>query len=99
MKIAEGAFINPMRAYLVYHKSAAMQKSARGNFGSGIALPEELDIEIENENGIVVQTGTLNTVTGDVRMDRWFDLKGRRLNSRPTAKGTYYNNGKRVVIK
>ena len=99
VKIAEGAFINPMRAYLVYHKSAAMQKSARGNFGSGIALPDELDIEIENEKGVVVQTGTLNTVTGDVRMDRWFDLKGRRLNSRPTAKGTYFNNGKRVVIK
>ena len=99
VKIAEGAFINPMRAYLVYHKSAAMQKSARGSFGTGFALPEELDIEIENENGIVVQTGTLNTVTGDVRMDRWFDLKGRRLNSRPTAKGTYFNNGKRVVIK
>ena len=99
VKIAEGAFINPMRAYLVYHKSEGMQKSARGNFGSGIALPEELDIEIENENGIVVQTGSLNTVSGDVRMDRWFDLKGRRLNSRPTAKGTYYKNGKRVVIK
>ena len=99
MKIAEGAFINLMRAYLVYHKSAAMQKSARGNFGSGIALPDELDIEIENENGIVVQTGTLNTVTGEVRMDRWFDLKGRKLNAKPTAKGTYYKNGKRVIIK
>ena len=99
VKIAEGAFINPMRAYLVYHKSAAMQKSARGNFGSGIALPDELDIEIENEKGVVVQTGTLNTVTGDVRMDRWFDLKGRKLNAKPTAKGTYYKNGKRVAIK
>ncbi len=99
VKIADGAHINPMRAYLVYHKSEAMQKSARGNFGSGIALPDELDIEIENENGIVVQTGTLNTVTGEVRMDRWFDLKGRKLNAKPTAKGTYYKNGKRVIIK
>ena len=99
VKINDGAYINPMRAYLVYHKSEAMQKSARGNFGSGIALPDELDIEIENENGIVVQTGTLNTVTGEVRMDRWFDLKGRKLNAKPTAKGTYYKNGKRVIIK
>ncbi len=99
VKIADGAYINPMRAYLVYHKSEAMQKSASGNFGSGIALPDELDIEIENENGIVVQTGTLNTVTGEVRMDRWFDLKGRKLNAKPTTKGTYYKNGKRVIIK
>ena len=60
-----------------------------------LALPNFVDVEIEDENGLVVQSGTLNTVTGD----GWFDLKGRRLNSRPTAKGTYYNNGKRVVIK
>ena len=97
VKIADGAYINPMRAYLVYHK--ALAKSARGNLGSNILLPDELDIEIENENGIVVQTGTLNTVTGEVRMDRWFDLKGRKLNSKPSVKGTYYKNGKRVIVK
>ena len=97
VKIADGAYINPMRAYLVYHK--ALAKSARGNLGSNILLPDELDIEIENENGVVVQTGTLNTVTGEVRMDRWFDLKGRKLNSKPTVKGTYYKNGKRVIVK
>ena len=97
VKIADGAYINPMRAYLVYHKTLA--KSARSNLGSNILLPDELDIEIENENGIVVQTGTLNTVTGEVRMDRWFDLKGRKLNSKPTVKGTYYKNGKRVIVK
>jgi hypothetical protein len=32
-------------------------------------------------------------------MDRWFDLKGRKLNSRPSTKGTYYKNGKKVFIK
>ncbi len=97
VKIGTGAFTNPMRAYLVYHKTLA--KSARGNLGSNILLPDELDIEVENENGVVVQTGKLNTVTGEVRMDRWFDLKGRKLNSKPTAKGTYYKNGKKAIIK
>ena len=99
VKIADGAFINPLRAYLVYHKSAALPKSAGGNLGSNILLPDELDIEVEDEKGIVVETGRLNTVTGEVRMDRWFDLKGRKLNSRPSAKGTYYKNGKKVIIK
>ena len=101
VKIATGAFTNPMRAYLVYHKSAAagMQKSASGNLGNNILLPDELDIEVEDENGIVIEKGRLNTVTGEVRMDRWYDLKGRRLNSRPTAKGTYYKNGKKAIIK
>ena len=93
-----GAWLNPMRAYLIYHKGG-LAKSARGNLGSNIMLPDELDIVVEDENGIVVETGRLNTVTGEVRMDRWFDLKGRKLNSKPTVKGTYYKNGKRVIIK
>ena len=100
VKIAEGAFINPMRAYLIYHKNTNVAaKSASGNLGSNILLPDELDIEVEDEKGIVVETGRLNTVTGEVRMDRWFDLKGRKLNSKPTVKGTYYKNGKKVIIK
>ena len=97
--VKSSGFANPMRAYLIYSKTGSFAKSARGSFGSGFLPPDELDIEIENEKGIVVQTGTLNTVTGAVRMDRWFDLKGRRLNSKPTVKGIYYKNGKRVVIK
>ena len=31
--------------------------------------------------------------------DRWFDLQGRLLKGKPTVKGTYYHNGKAVVIK
>lgn len=32
-------------------------------------------------------------------VDRWFDLQGRLLKGKPTVKGTYYHNGKAVVIK
>ena len=98
--VKSSGFANPMRAYLIYHKNANVAaKSASGSLGSNILLPDELDIEVEDENGIVVQTGRLNTLTGEVRMDRWFDLKGRKLNSKPTVKGTYYKNGKRVIVK
>ena len=31
--------------------------------------------------------------------DVWYDLGGRKLNSKPKAKGIYINNGKKVVIK
>ena len=98
-KIGTGVKAYPMQAYLVDHGGITMAKSATGSFGHNFALPDVIDIEIEDENGIVVETGKLNTVTGEVRMDRWFDLKGRRLNSRPTVKGTYYKNGKKVIIK
>lgn len=97
VKADPGTYIKPMRAYLVRHNVTA--KSARGSFGGSFLLPNEIDIEIEDEKGVVVETGRLNTVTGEVRMDRWFDLKGRKLNSKPSVKGTYYKNGKRVVIK
>lgn len=46
--------------------------------------------------------GTFNTRTGEfvVVPDRYFDINGRFLGSiRPAAKGTYYNNGKKIVIK
>ena len=29
----------------------------------------------------------------------WFDLQGRLLKGKPTVKGTYYHNGKAVVVK
>ena len=99
VRTTQGAYSNPMRAYLVYHQDNSLSKSARGSLGGRILLPDELDIVVEDENGIVVETGLLNMVTGEVKMDRWFDLKGRMLNSKPSAKGTYYKNGKKVIIK
>lgn len=95
--VKSSGYANPMRAYLSYRKTLA--KSASGSLGGSLLLPDELDLEIENDNGIVVQTGTLNTFTGEVRMDRWFDMKGRRLNSKPTVKGVYYKNGKKAIIR
>ena len=31
--------------------------------------------------------------------DAWFDLSGRRLNGKPTAKGVYVNNGRKVMVR
>ena len=46
--------------------------------------------------------GTINMRTGEFKFanDRWFDLNGRYLgNKKPTQKGAYYNNGKKVIVK
>ena len=63
------------------------------------SVPEEIDIvSTENEETTVV--GSINTVTGEIKMfDRWYDMNGRRLNAKPTAKGIYYFNGKKVMVK
>lgn len=65
-------------------------------------LPEDIEVYInrgEDEGPLFV--GTINTRTGEFRAatDRWFDLKGRKLNGKPTVKGTYYHNNKLEIIK
>ena len=46
-------------------------------------------------------TGILSTtnLTNYTNSDAWYDLSGRRLNGKPTQKGLYINNGRKVVIK
>lgn len=39
------------------------------------------------------------SVTSDALHESWFMLDGRKQNSKPTAKGVYINNGRKVVIK
>lgn len=88
----------PMRAYLVYDKSLA--KSARISDNANIgSLPEFIDVEIVGKKGHAIGGGVLNTTTGELKMDRWYDLRGRKLNGKPTTQGTYYYNGKRIIVR
>ena len=42
---------------------------------------------------------TTNYANYTNKTDAWYDLQGRRVSGKPTAKGLYINNGKKVVIK
>ena len=99
VKLGYGAKTAAMRAYLVYNEGNSSPKSAAGLSMAPFDLPETMDVVIVDSEGKSIGGGTMNTVTGEIRMDRWFDLQGRKLNSKPTTKGTYYLNGKRVIIK
>ena len=106
VKVGEGAWIRPMRAYLV--KKDKMQ-AVRAN-GAYVKrptvepeeLPELMSIVIdgigdENETTVI---GQFNTRTGEIKMnyDRGkFDLKGRRVDGKNNARGAYY--GKKVLKK
>ena len=37
--------------------------------------------------------------TSDLSSDGWYDLSGRKLNTKPYQKGVYIHNGKRVTIR
>ena len=46
-------------------------------------------------------TGIISTTnyTNDTNSDAWFTLDGRRLSAKPSVKGVYVNNGRKVIIK
>ena len=91
------ASVRPFRAYLKCVPTS-LNKSA-----DEAELPETIKVFVVDDNGNKGTTaiGSLNTRTGEfVKEDnRWFDMKGRVLDHKPTAKGTYYNNKKKVIIK
>ncbi len=83
-----------------YNGNDNLNKTAGGlglsDFGT---LPETIELKIMDENGNVTETATLNTRTGEVKRDRWFDLQGRKLNGKPSDRGKYLHNGKVEVVK
>lgn len=96
------ASVPPLRAYLVFNKAAA-KASVDASMLLDVDeedLPSTIEVVFEDEEG-TQSIGTLNTRTGEIAMDKdlWFDMKGRKFNKEPTVKGTYYNQGKKVVIK
>ena len=98
------AYIRPFRAYLKCTLPKASQVRGLAKSADDVAslddLPKNIEVHVVEENGDRTYLGTLNTYTGEITVDdRWFDMKGRRLLQKPTAKGTYFNNKKKVVIK
>ena len=90
VKVGTGAYINPMRAYMIYYGDVpAPLKPAQIE-----SLPESMDVVVVDESGEQTTViGTLNTRTGEFRMNkknRSFDLNGRKIHGNANAKGAYY---------
>ena len=101
VRAGEGAWIRPMRAYLV---KAGLAQLARAN-GAYVKrpsvvqeeLPEIMSIVIDNGRDDDEQTtviGHFNTRTGEIKMilqNRTFDVKGRNVGNKANkARGAYY---------
>ncbi len=62
-------------------------------------------LSISNSNARAINlvfdetTKITNTNLTNLTNDAWYDLNGRKLNAKPTTKGVYIQNGKKVVIK
>ncbi len=99
VKAGPRAYIPAMRAYLVYNESNGGAKSASGLGYGTESLPETIGVVLMDAQGNVTEKGTLNTVTGRIHMNRWFDVQGRVLKNKPTIKGRYLHNGRLEVVK
>lgn len=103
VRFTTGAFIKPMRCYLSYVGTEA-PAPARGLTRSAAAtddLPQSIIVRLVSRSGETTAIGTLDTKTGEVTFDSeaWYTLDGVRLSGKPSTKGIYINNGKKIVIK
>lgn len=81
----EGAGILPAnRAYLKLSKSDSQQAS---------------HLYIDFDDGNITGISTSLVDSEDVNREKWYDLNGRLLQGKPTQKGLYIKNGRKVVVK
>ena len=101
---AAGAWLKPMRCYLVYNGSTdggTFQNAPSRTRGAGSTeeLPQAITVVLLSSSGETTAIGTLDTKTGDITLDGWYTMDGRKLEGKPTKKGLYINNGRKIVIK
>ena len=102
VKAAAGAWITPFRAYMIYDPNGnSAGKSTGYAYVGAEPLPDYMDVVVVNRSATGEESktviGGLNTRTGEFKMLQNYDLKGRKLNGKPTARGVYY--GKKKIIK
>ena len=104
VRVASGAKILPMRAYLLWNdmpNAANARSFTRGAAAKDEELPQSIIVRLVGSNGETTSIGTLDTETGEMTFDSeaWYTLDGVRLSGKPSKKGLYINNGRKVVIK
>ena len=101
LRAGAGAYINPFRAYLYNTQAEAPAQAPAPSPFLAKATSSSMDIGfVERETGETTFIGKLNSTTGEIKvMNKWFDMNGRRLDAKPTTKGIYYFNGKRVMVR
>ena len=97
VKVASGAKIRPMGCYLLWSDTPnASRAAARG--AATEELPQSITVRLVSADGEVTSID-VRWKMEEGRGDVYYDLSGRLLQGKPTKKGLYINNGKKIVIK
>lgn len=97
-----GAKIRPTSCYLKWVEPQDSNAPARGMTRGAAAdeeLPQRITVKLVSASGETTAIGTLDTTTGEVSFDGWYTLDGVKLSGKPSTRGIYINNGKKIVIK
>ena len=98
VKAKAGASVPPYRCYLTYD-GASLRAPQRGVSGSSAPeIPSRIKVRLLGNDGAVTAVGWLDTESGDVTIDKWYDMSGRELDGAPMGNGMFIHNGKAVLI-
>ena len=93
VKAGNNVTIYPLRAYLTCNNSTS---GGLHKVAAEVSLPDVINVRFLDKDGGTLSIGKMNTRTGDIQMqDRYYDLKGRKLNGKPQNKIMYVN--KKVI--
>ena len=102
VRLTHGASAKPMRCYLSYVGGPNQARAlTRGAAATDEELPSSIIVRLVGANGETTGIGTIDTKTGEMTFDSeaWYTLDGVRLSGKPSKKGLYINNGKKVIVK
>ena len=100
VKARRKTILRPFSCWLEYNGNlSGTQNSAarRTTRSADETLPDVIDIVWLS--AAPSTTGIHAAEAAPVRSDDWYSLDGRRLSVKPSVKGVYINNGRKVVIK
>ncbi len=100
VKVASGAKIRSMGCYLLWSDDVNAAPAMNRGAAAAEELPSRIAVRLVGSNGEITGIGELNTETGEMTFDSeaWYTLNGVRLSGKPSTKGIYINNGRKVVV-
>ena len=100
VRAKSGAKIRPTSCYLMWtgyepDYAPALTRGAAADE----ELPQRITVKLVSASGETTSIGEIDTKTGEISLDGWYTMDGVKLSGKPSSKGMYINNGKKVIIK
>lgn len=87
--LASERTVEPLQSYLTYTNT---------NSDLWNNMPATLVVNFVDKKGSIAAVGTINTATGQMTIDSWYDFNGHILENEPTEPGLYIHNNKKIMI-